>query len=177
MGSFLGNQGKSQSWLYTVGHASTTRKTQIHFIFSVYVCMARVVWQRDNHTFITIVRHSPHSWCVLLPASGWIWPARSLLTFLCVYVDRNKQQPQHSWMIMNVLAHFNVFLFLPDIVIYMYIYLYWLLPDLIPKAVKTSLPLSLPGWTFWRLVCQTISCPRFWDKKKQQTVSIYILQH
>ena len=33
------------------------------------------------------------------------------IDFLCVYFDRNKQQPQHSWTIANVLAHFNVFLF------------------------------------------------------------------
>lgn len=33
------------------------------------------------------------------------------IDFLCVYFDRNKQQPQHSWMNVNVLAHFNVFLF------------------------------------------------------------------
>lgn len=33
--------------------------------------------------------------------------------FLCVYFDRNKQQPQHSWTIANVLDHFNVFFFFP----------------------------------------------------------------
>lgn len=35
------------------------------------------------------------------------------------------------------------------------------------KAVKTSFPLRLPGWTFWRLVCQSISCPSFWVKKRK----------
>lgn len=33
------------------------------------------------------------------------------MTFLCVYLDRNKQQPQHSWTIANVLAHFTVSFF------------------------------------------------------------------
>lgn len=37
------------------------------------------------------------------------------IDFLCVYFDRNKQQPQHSWTNANVLAYFNVFLFSPDI--------------------------------------------------------------
>lgn len=30
---------------------------------------------------------------------------------------------------------------------------------------KTPLPLLLPAWTLWRLVCQNISCPTFWYKK------------
>lgn len=37
------------------------------------------------------------------------------IDFLCVYFDRNKQQPQHSWTFANVLAYFYVFLRLPDV--------------------------------------------------------------
>lgn len=37
----------------------------------------------------------------------------SIGLFLCVYFDRNKQQPQHSWTSANVLAHVNVFFLFP----------------------------------------------------------------
>lgn len=76
-----------------------------------------VVAERQSHKDLSLLFGG-----ILLIRGGFTLPAFRLnltskvcIDFLCVYLDRNKQQPQHSWTIAYVLAHFNVSLFLPDI--------------------------------------------------------------
>lgn len=120
------------------------------------------------------ITHLSQLWGILLIHGGFFYRHQvksdhqglCWLFYVFTWTEINNSHNIVGWLWTSWLTSMFSSFSLTQFYIYICIYLYCLLPDLILKAVKTSLPLSWLGWTFWRSVCQNISCPTFWNKKK-----------